>query len=78
MDDIRTSEENVPGQAVAHKNGKIKSKPVANVGGTTTDSDVQVYEITKDPFTGKEVKKKVLVKTRIRRSGETVYKETIS
>ena len=78
LDDIRTIEENVPGQSVAHKNGKIKSKSVSNVGGTTTDSDVQIFEITTDPFTGREVRKKVLVKTRNRRSGETVYRETIS
>jgi len=76
LDDMRTTEENIPGQAIAHRTGKQKDKAVANVGGTTTDSDVQVFELTNDPFTGQDVKKKVLVKTRIRRSGETVYRET--
>ena len=77
LDDMRLIGENPPGQAIASSHGKIGGIPVANVGGATTDSDTEVFEITVDPFTGKTVKKKVLVKTRIRRSGETVLKETI-
>jgi hypothetical protein len=78
LDNMRTSDDYIPGQAIAHSRGQIGSKPVANVGGTTSDSDTRIFEIDKDPFTGKLVKKKILVKTRIRRSGETVLRETIS
>ena len=78
LDDMRTMEENIPGQAMANARGKIGGKPVANIGGTTSDSDTQIIEVLHDPFTGQSVKKKVLVKTRLRRSGETVLKETIS
>ena len=78
LDDMRTMEENIPGQAMANARGKIGGKPVANIGGTTSDSDTQIIEVLHDPFTGQSVKKKVLVKSRLRRSGETVLKETIS
>tara|TARA_B100000131_G_scaffold110724_1_gene107705 strand:- start:22132 stop:23322 length:1191 start_codon:yes stop_codon:yes gene_type:complete len=77
LDDMRTIDRNLPGQAIANTQGKIGGMSIANVGGTTTDSDTEVFEITKDPFTGKTIRKKVLVKTRLRRSGETVLKETI-
>ena len=78
LDDMRTTNENPPGQAIAHLRGKIGGQSVADVGGALSDSDASVFEITVDPFTGETVKKKVRVKTRIRRSGETVLRETNS
>jgi len=57
---------------------KIPRESVANVGGTYSDDNTtKMYEITKDPFTGKDVKKIVVVKTRITRKGETVFRETL-
>jgi len=76
LDDMRTVDQNLPGQAMANAKGKLGGKSTANIGGTVSDSDTRVIEVLHDPFTGQTVKKKVLVKTRIRRSGETVLRET--
>jgi hypothetical protein len=79
LEDIRTVDDSLPGQAMPKgaKSEYGKNGP-ANVGGAVSDTQNQIIEITVDPFTGKEVKKKVIVKTRINRSGETVLRETIS
>ena len=62
-----------------HKQGpKIPVETVANVGGAySDDNSTKIVEITKDPFTGQEVKKIVAIKTRIARKGETVFRETL-
>ena len=52
--------------------------PVANIGGSITDSNNKILEFYKNPFTGEIVEKKVFVKSRIRRSGETVLREDIT
>ena len=52
----------------------------ATLGGfssseTSAASGVQYVRIEKDPFTGKEVKKMIKVKTQNQKKGETVYRE---
>lgn len=79
LDDIRTVDDSLPGQAMpAGAKSEYGKNGPANIGGAVSDTQNQIIEITKDPFTGKEVRKKVIVKTRINRSGETVMRETIS
>ena len=56
---------------------EIPAQSTANVGGTSSsDNNTKFIEITKDPFTGQEVHKIVVVKTQITRKGETVFRET--
>ena len=48
------------------------------VGGATSDDNrTKIIEIEHDPFTGKKVKKKLHVKTRTNRKGETVLREAL-
>lgn len=48
------------------------------VGGATSDDNrTKIIEIDHDPFTGKKVTKKLHVKTRTNRKGETVLRETL-
>ena len=48
------------------------------VGGATSDDNrTKIIEIEQDPFTGKKVTKKLHVKTRVNRKGETVLRETL-
>ena len=78
LEDMRTVDDSLPGQAMPKGSYPPAAKQgAALVGNAVSDQDIKIYEITKDPFTGKDVRKKVLVKTRIRRSGETVLRETI-
>ena len=79
LDDFRVIDDPAPGQAIGDINAKetIGGMPVANVGGAVTNTNTQVIEITTDPFTGQKVKRKVFVKTRLRRSGETVLREDL-
>ena len=77
LDDIRTNEDYVPGQTIGESCGDTSNLPVALVGNKTSDSSTRIIELAQDPFSGRRVRKKVLVKTRIRRSGETVLRETI-
>ena len=70
----------MPGQAISHPNANdsLVENPVANIGGSITDSNNKILEFYKNPFTGEIVEKKVFVKSRIRRSGETVLREDIT
>jgi len=79
LDEFRAIDEPSPGQAIAAVNAvkSIGGHPVANIGGAVTNDSTKVIEITVDPFTGQKVKRKVFVKTRIRRSGETVLREDL-
>ena len=78
LNELRTIDEPVPGQAMGSNAGatgpQIGNIPVASVGGATTNSNTQTIEITVDPFTGQKIKRKVFVKSRLRRSGETVLR----
>ena len=48
------------------------------VGGAVSDDNrTKIIEIDSDPFTGKKVAKKLHVKTRTNRKGETVLRETL-
>ena len=48
------------------------------VGGAVSDDNrTKIIEIDSDPFTGKKVTKKLHVKTRTNRKGETVLRETL-
>jgi len=79
LDEMRASYEPPPGQAVGHPISEysLRQLPVGNVGGAETESDTQILQIEINPFTGKLETKKVFVKSRIRRSGETVLKEDL-
>ena len=46
-------------------------------GATSDDNRTKIIEIENDPFTGKKVKKKLHVKTRTNRKGETVLREAL-
>ena len=76
LNELRTIDMPVPGQAIGSSPGitspEIGGIPVTNIGGATTKSNAQTVEITVDPFTGQKIKRKVFVKSRLRRSGETV------
>jgi len=79
LDALRTIDGPVPGQAIGTNNAskEIGGTPVAKVGNTTTDSNAQTIELAVDPFTGQRVRRRVFVKSRLRRSGETVLKEDL-
>ena len=48
------------------------------IGGATSDDNrTKIIEIQRDPFTGKKVTKRLHVKTRTNRKGETVLRETL-
>lgn len=48
------------------------------IGGATSDDNrTKLIEIQRDPFTGKKVTKRLHVKTRTNRKGETVLRETL-
>ena len=76
LDDVRSIGDPPPGQAIAHPYApdSLRSQPVADVGGAETRSDVKTVKIEENPFTGEERTRKVFVKSRNRRSGETVLK----
>ena len=80
LENIRTVDEPLPGQAISHPNANnsLGKNPVANIGGAVTNSNAKILEYESDPFTGKLIKKRVFVKSRIRRSGETVLREDIT
>lgn len=80
LENIRTVDEPLPGQAISHPNAdnSLGKNPVANIGGAVTNSNAKILEYESDPFTGKLIKKRVFVKSRVRRSGETVLREDIT
>tara|TARA_Y100001958_G_C20920728_1_gene335101 strand:- start:65 stop:610 length:546 start_codon:yes stop_codon:yes gene_type:complete len=48
------------------------------IGGATSDDNrTKIIEVDVDPFTGKNVRKKLHVKTRTNRKGETVLRESL-
>ena len=47
------------------------------VGTTSDDNRTKIIEVDRDPFTGKNVRKKLHVKTRTNRKGETVLRESL-
>jgi hypothetical protein len=50
----------------------------ANLGGfASKETGIQFVRLERDPFTGKEVKKLVKIKTQNQKKGETVYREAI-
>ena len=63
LDAIRTVDDPLPGQAIAHKNAddSLAKNPVSNVGGALTDSNTKILEYESDPFTGELVKKLSLI-----------------
>jgi len=79
LDSMRTVDDPLPGQVLGHAGSMTSNKllPVANVGGGESDSNAQILETESNPFTGKRETRRVFVKSRIRRSGETVLKEDI-
>lgn len=79
LEDVMTIDQALPGQAVAsNQNNSLSKNVVANIGGAQSQNYAKVIEIELDPFTGKQVKKRVFVKSRNRRSGETVLREDIT
>ena len=74
--------------AASDSRGIFKEKDGAQIGtrdingdfvGTATSDDnrTKIIEIERDPFTGKQIRKKLHVKTRVSRKGETVLRETL-
>jgi len=79
LEDMMTVDQSGPGQAVAsNQNRSLSKNVVANIGGTTSQNNAKIIEIELDPFTGKQIRKRVFVKSRNRRSGETVLREDIT
>lgn len=79
LSDLRTVDDPIPGQSIGPTNDEstsIESLKVENVGGTTTDEDDYIIEEGRDPTTGELKKRKLAVKTRTNRRGETVLRET--
>ena len=57
----------------------VQSAGNFKIGGTVPDDNrTQIVEYEKDPFTGERATKKVFLKSRINRQGETVLRETLS
>ena len=95
LDDLRTVEEPLPGQAIgkaslaaSDSRGIFRQRDASQVsnrdingdylgGATSDDNRTKIIEIENDPFTGKKVKKKLHVKTRTNRKGETVLREAL-
>jgi hypothetical protein len=79
LDDIRV-ENTPPGQALGGTvpNDYLATHPVSTVGGAETTSYAKTIELSQNPFTGEVVSTAVLVKSRDRRSGETVLKIVLS
>ncbi len=61
-----------PGGSLATP-GLHNIKEEAMLGGTKTQSEIKMYKLVKDPFTGKQTQKIVTVKSKDQRSGETVF-----
>lgn len=79
LSDLRTVDEPIPGQSVGpteDESTSVEQLKMENVGGTATDEDNYVIEEGRDPTTGKMKKRKLAVKTRTNRRGETVLRET--
>ena len=86
LDDLRTVDEPLPGQSIGgpteassdpkHIFPEIASELVGNA--VTDDNRTRMIEVDRDPFTGKKEIKKLHVKTRTNRQGETVLRETLN
>jgi hypothetical protein len=64
------------GSAPAPSSGFSGAGGTATLGGfSSKDTGIQFVRIERDPFTGKEIKKLVKVKTQNQKKGETVYRE---
>jgi len=76
LDNIRTVDDLPPGQVlgIPGANRALDTLPVANIAGAQTTSDVKTVKMSKNPFTGQVNPTEVLVKSRNRRSGETVLR----
>ena len=62
-----------PGGSLATP-GLHNIKEEAMLGGTKTQTTTKMYRLVKDPFTGKQTRKIVTVKSKDQRSGETVFR----
>lgn len=76
LEDIEAIDSPEPGQSIGHKDSRIIKASITNVGGEEVAAGQYIYEELTDPFTGKKVRKRVLNNRRIRRKGETIYKES--
>ena len=85
LDDLRTVDEPLPGQSIggateaAADSSNIFPEIASEVVGRafTDDNRTRLIEVDIDPFTGKKVAKKLHVKTRTNRQGETVLRESL-
>ena len=69
----------MPGGSLATPGaGTINNKEEAFMGGSRTQTETKMYRVVKDPFTGKQTKKVIKVKSKDQRSGETVYREGLT
>ena len=77
-DAISTTDGSAPTAAPSAASGFSGAGGSATMGGfSTKETGVQFVRLERDPFTGKEVKKMVKVKTQNQKKGETVYREGI-
>jgi hypothetical protein len=79
LDDLRTTDDPIPGQSVGpngDESQNILPPNVENVGGSMTDEENYVIDESRNPITGEIVRKKLAVKTRTNRRGETVLRQT--
>jgi hypothetical protein len=79
LSDLRTVDDPIPGQSVGpteDESTSVLPPAIENVGGSTTDEDDYVIDEGRDPMTGKIVRRKLEVKTRTNRRGETVLRQT--
>ena len=79
LSDLRTVDDPIPGQSVGPTGDESQSilpPTVENVGGSLTDEENYVIDEGRDPTTGKTVRRKLAVKTRTNRRGETVLRQT--
>ena len=62
-----------PGGSLATP-GLHNIKDEAMLGGSKTQSEIKLYRVVKDPFTGQSSRKVVRIKSKDQRSGETVFR----
>jgi len=66
----------IPGGSLATPGaGAISNiREQTSLGGSSTRSEIKMYKVVKDPFTGQQTRKIVKIKSKDQRSGETVYR----
>lgn len=78
LDNLRASDEPLPGQTIGARQSVVSKDPSALVGGQSNGVGEKFVRLEEDPFKPGSVEKRVLVtKTKTTRTGETVYREVL-